>query len=164
MASWAPGLHSFALNTLADVERSGSHLNLPFKRHPFSALTFNIGPEACTIPHIDSMDLPWSWCAVTSLGDYNYELGGHLVLWDLGVAIQFPPFSTIFLPSAILLHSNVSIGPNEHRSSVTQYNSAGLFRWVAYDYSLMEGRTKSGKPWWDDATHMFRHTGARAPT
>lgn len=147
MAAWAPGLCSFVLRTLGDLERRSPGLRFPFKNHPFSALTFNLGPDACTTPHKDSMDL--YWCAVTSLGNYDHERGGHLVLWDLKLAIEFPPNSTIFIPSAILLHSNTAIGPNEHRSSITQYNSAGLFRWVAYDYSLMGNRMRSGKKWWD---------------
>jgi hypothetical protein len=35
------------------------------------------------------------------------------------------------IPSAILRHSNVGIGPNERRYSFTQYSAAGLFRWVS---------------------------------
>jgi hypothetical protein len=71
------------------------------------------------------------------------------------MVVEFPAYSTIFLPSAILKHSNTAIGRTEKRSSVTQYNSEGLFRWVAYDYSLKKDKRESGKDWWDNPRHMF---------
>lgn len=155
MRVFAPDLRSFTIKTLASVKASVPRLRYPYEDHPFAAVTFNIGPAACTKPHKDLMNLSWGWCAVTSLGRYDHTKGGHLVLWDLKLAVEFPPYSTIFIPSAILAHSNTAIGPTECRSSVTQYNSSGLFRWVAFDHSLQGDRKRSGKQWWDDPTHMF---------
>ncbi|KAJ7782956.1 hypothetical protein B0H16DRAFT_1658374 [Mycena metata] len=87
-----------------------------------------------TLPHIDFGNLAWGWCAVTALGSFNPDRGGHLVLWDLKLVIRFPPGSTILLPSAILRHSNLKIGPNETRFSFTQFTPAGIFRWVYNDF------------------------------
>ena len=70
-------------------------------------------------------------CGITAIGEFNSEEGGHLVLWEARLVIQFPAMSTIFIPSAIVSHSNVIIDENERRYSVTQYSPAGLFRWVA---------------------------------
>ncbi|KAF8345216.1 hypothetical protein F5887DRAFT_856061, partial [Amanita rubescens] len=56
--------------------------------------------------------------------------GQHLVLWDFGLVIEFPPASTILIPSALLPHSNTSIQPNESRFSIVQYAAGGLFHWV----------------------------------
>jgi hypothetical protein len=53
-----------------------------------------------------------------------------MVLWDLGLAVRFPPGSTIMIPSALLTHSNVPIQTGEERYSIIQYSSSGLFRWV----------------------------------
>ena len=155
MGTFSPALRDFATSTLAGIKEAAPHLQYPYDDHPFAALTFNIGPTACTGPHKDVMNLSWGWCAVTSLGAFDHTKGGHLVLWDLEMAVEFPPHSTVFIPSAVLTHSNTSIGPTERRSSVTQYNSSGLFRWAAFGHSLQGKRKWSGKYWWDRPTHMF---------
>jgi hypothetical protein len=155
MEVFAPDLCRFVMETLESVKRSDLSLKFPYENHPFAALTFNVGPSVYTKPHKDVMNLSWGWCAVTSLGCYDPKKGGHLVLWELGLAVEFPPFSTILLPSAVLTHSNTSIGSTERRSSITQYNASGLFCWVAHDRSLKTGRKRSGKAWWDKPKHMF---------
>lgn len=38
-------------------------------------------------------------CAITTLSDYDPKAGGHLVLWDLKLVIEFPPGSTILILS-----------------------------------------------------------------
>ena len=57
-----------------------------------------------------------------------------MILWDLGLVIEFPPGSTIFIPSAALEHSNASIQEHERRYSFTQFTSGGIFRWVDYGF------------------------------
>lgn len=155
MGVFSPTLQEFSIRTLADIKEATPHLQYPYEGHPFATLTFNIGPAACTVPHKDVMNLSWGWCAVTSLGAFDHTKGGHLVLWDLELVVEFPPHSTIFIPSAVLTHSNTTIGPTERRSSITQYNSSGLFRWAAFNHSLQGSRRYSGKRWWDQPTHMF---------
>ncbi|OCH86581.1 hypothetical protein OBBRIDRAFT_806683 [Obba rivulosa] len=42
-------------------------------------------------------NLSFGFCAITTLGNYNPKKDGHLVLWDLGLVIKFPPgFSRLF--------------------------------------------------------------------
>jgi hypothetical protein len=53
----------------------------------FAACTFNFGPHAITVPHLDFGNLSWGWCAITALGRFNPDLRGHLVLWDLKLII-----------------------------------------------------------------------------
>lgn len=89
-----------------------------------------MGPLTSTWPHTDSHNLAFGWCAITALGNFNPDRGGHLILWDLGLVIRFPPGSTILLPSALLTHSNIPIDANEVRYSIIQYSSSGLFRWI----------------------------------
>ncbi|KAJ7041445.1 hypothetical protein C8F04DRAFT_1208408 [Mycena alexandri] len=83
----------------------------------FAACTFNFGPHALTLPHLD-------------FGRFNPDRGGHLILWDLKLVIRFPPGSTILIPSAIIRHSNVPIAADEFRCSFVQYTAGGLFRFI----------------------------------
>ncbi|KAJ7918288.1 hypothetical protein B0H13DRAFT_2657489 [Mycena leptocephala] len=53
----------------------------------FAACTFNFGPHALTVPHLDFGNLSWGWCVITALGRFNPDLGGHLILWDLKLVI-----------------------------------------------------------------------------
>ncbi|KAJ7874660.1 hypothetical protein B0H14DRAFT_3437475 [Mycena olivaceomarginata] len=104
----------------------------------FAACTFNFGPRAIYAPHLDFANLAWGWCAATALGNFDPNLGGHLILWDLRLVIRFPPGSTILLPSAIIRHSNVPIQAHKRRSSFAQYTAAGLFRWVRNGFKTDE--------------------------
>ena len=150
-------LHMFCKARLAELEQWDQKLQWPFKNTAFSAMTFNFGPNVCTVPHKDFKNLSWGWCSVTSLGEFDPSKGGHLVLWDFDLAIEFPPHSTIFIPSAILEHSNTAIQEGERRMSFTQYNSAGIFRWIAYGYqkkSIAKAAGKEPEEWWLKK-HMF---------
>ena len=104
---------------------------------------------------MNMMTLSWGWCTVTSMGTYDHTKGGHLILWELGLAVEFPPYSTIFLPSAVLTHGNTAVGVTEWWSTITQYSTQGLFRWVAYGYSLKHEKKMSGKGWWDSPKHVL---------
>lgn len=100
----------------------------------FACSTINFGPATESFPHTDNNNLAWGWCAVTALGDFDHTLGGHLILWDSKLIIEFPPGSTILIPSAVFTHSNTSIQGGETRYSFTQYTSGGLFRWVEHGF------------------------------
>ncbi|KAJ7745310.1 hypothetical protein B0H16DRAFT_1462826 [Mycena metata] len=99
----------------------------------FASATFNLGPHAWIFKHRDFLNLPFGWCPVTALGDFDPTQGGHLVLWDLKLLIEFPPGSTILIPSATLAHSNIPVAKTEYRASFTQYSAGGLFRYVDND-------------------------------
>ena len=82
------------------------------------------------MPHVDTKNLAQGWCSITPLGRFNHKQGGHLVLWDFGLVIDFPPGSTILIPSSLFVHSNTPIQEEETRSSIVQYAAGGLVRWV----------------------------------
>ncbi|KAJ7831560.1 hypothetical protein B0H13DRAFT_1654629, partial [Mycena leptocephala] len=130
--TFAPTLHSFYAEQMSLLHRAAPYLRRLFPEAlcVFAACTFNFGPCTVTLPHVDAANLAWGWCCITALGLFNPDLGGHLVLWDLNLVIRFLPGSTIFIPSALLHHSNVSVQPGEKRYSFTQYTAGGLFRWV----------------------------------
>lgn len=96
----------------------------------FACASMNFGPRVRSFIHRDSLNLAFGWCAITALGDFDPTVGGHLILWDLQLAIEFPPGSTILIPSATLTHSNTAIRTHETRLSFTQYTAGGMFRWV----------------------------------
>jgi hypothetical protein len=149
--AFAPDLHEFYRHNLDDlcawdgVQDRAKHIvrNFANRLSVFATATFNFGPATVTLPHLDFRNLAWGWCAITALGDFDPDLGGHLVLWDLRMIIRFPPGSTILLPSAILRHSNTQIRAHETRFSFTQFTLAGLFRWVYNGYRTDKDIAKS---------------------
>ncbi|KAJ7026231.1 hypothetical protein C8F04DRAFT_1268407 [Mycena alexandri] len=176
--AFAPDLHEYYRRTYAALcdwdrlQRRAKHIRRNFPEHHsvFTTATFNFGPVTVTLPHIDFGNLAWGWCAVTALGNFNPDRGGHLVLWDLKLIIRFPPGSTILLPSVILRHSNLKIGPHETRFSFTQFTPAGIFRWVYNDFRTdrdinaansttqteQERRKRDREGRWQEGLRMYR--------
>ncbi|KAJ6607423.1 hypothetical protein B0H10DRAFT_1680675, partial [Mycena sp. CBHHK59/15] len=99
----------------------------PTSSSVFSAATFEFGG-----PHLqqtNSSHVPGQWSILTALGQYAWMHGGHLILWDLGLVVSFPPGSTILLSSGLLRYSFVKVRPNEHRYAILQWAGAGITRW-----------------------------------
>jgi len=159
MQVYAPALWNFKVTILNLLEVGNKGLHRHFFGHPLAATTFNFGPQTATLPHKDLKNLSWGWCSVTSFGTYDPTKGGHLVLWDLNLVVEFPPYSTIFLPSAIVMHSNTGVGEDETRLTVTQYSSGGLFSWVAHGHGPKGESQNSEVYWWDYPMHMFSKIG-----
>ncbi|RPD67804.1 hypothetical protein L226DRAFT_474378 [Lentinus tigrinus ALCF2SS1-7] len=133
-----------------------------FSNSVFAAATFNFGPQVCTRPHKDHLNIPTGWCAVVSLGDFNADDGGHLIVWDLNLMIRFPRGAVIFLPSALFLHSNTAVAGDQRRYSFTQYSAGGLWRWVECGFMsqkefLRRGHTFSRTPQqrWEEGLGRF---------
>ncbi|KAI0040845.1 hypothetical protein FA95DRAFT_1584907 [Auriscalpium vulgare] len=127
-----PRMYVHLDDVVADVQARDPSLKKAFKNSVFPVATFNFGPAAVTKPHRDARNVPYGWCAITALGNYDYTKGGHLVLWELKLIIEFPPGCTILIPSALLTHSNTPIQAGEERQSFTQYCAGDLMRWHAY--------------------------------
>ncbi|KAK0448256.1 uncharacterized protein EV420DRAFT_1275821, partial [Desarmillaria tabescens] len=119
----------------------------------FAGAHFNMGPQTVTVSHYDTKNLGWGMCIVYVDGGFNHKQGGHLILWDLKLVIEFPAGTCIMLPSALIEHSNVPIQPDENRISFTQYSVAGLFRWVSNgfmsDLQFFENASPEEKSTWD---------------
>lgn len=79
-------------------------------------------------------NLAVGWCSVTALGKFDHKRGGHLVLWEPGLVIEFPPGSTILIPSAAIHHSNIPIGAKELRQSITQFSARAIFSYIDNGY------------------------------
>ena len=125
-----PEMHqSYQANREALLMNNPS-LKFPLKNSIFAAITINFGPSTVTYIHRDYKNRAAGICAVRACGNFDDEKGGHIILWDLGLIIRFPAGSTIFLPSALIRHSNTTIRATETRYSITQYSSGHLFRYV----------------------------------
>ena len=121
-----------ALRASRDSSEENLKLRKPYddKVGVFPCRSFNLGEQSISFPHLDEGNLAQSWCSITPVGRFDPRIGGHIVLWDYGLVVEFPPGSTMLLPSALIRHSNTSIRPGESRYSIIQYASGGLFRWV----------------------------------
>ena len=78
-----------------------------------------------------------------ALGAYDHTLGGHLILFGLKLAVQFPVGSTVLIPSGCMDHGNTSIRNGEVRLSIAQYAAGGLFRWVSYEFQSAKSLLKT---------------------
>lgn len=141
---WFPKNYSYYKTNLDRLfEYTG--LRRIFPKSVFPSAALNCGPNVCTKKHTDLKNCPFGVCSVTSVGRFNPKTGGHLVLWELGIAVEFPPGSTILLPSATISHSNTPVAAGEVRASFTQYAAGGLFRWVDYGFQT-ENTLKKKNP------------------
>ncbi|KAJ3722573.1 hypothetical protein C8R42DRAFT_560336, partial [Lentinula raphanica] len=129
-AAWAPNLYSFYIGYMQRLVTMIPDISFNWRSSIFACVTLNFGPRTTTIKHNNFMNYISGWCCITALGKFDFVRGGHMVLWDLGLVIEFPPGWTLLIPSAYLLHSNTAIGPDETRYSFTHFAdaAAGLFR------------------------------------
>ncbi|KAF8175645.1 hypothetical protein K438DRAFT_1847442 [Mycena galopus ATCC 62051] len=167
MLVFAPILYMFCQSQNALLAARNKALRWPFLGSVFAACTFNFGPRAITCPHLDFGNLAWSWCAITSLGWFDPDRGGHLILWDLKLVVRFPPGATILIPSAIIRHSNIPVQAHEKRFSFVQYSAGGLFRWIRNGFMTDEDfeknatkeekdrRTAEAATRWQEGVGMF---------
>lgn len=127
---YAPKVHEHYRQELQKLLDHDPTVYKNFSDTVWACMTINFGPHTCTVPHCDTANLAWGWCCITALGFFDFTKGGHFILWDLGLVIEFPPGATILIPSALLRHSNVPIADSERRYSFTQYTAGALFRYI----------------------------------
>ncbi|KAJ7511238.1 hypothetical protein B0H11DRAFT_1672835, partial [Mycena galericulata] len=120
LATYAPKLHSYMATTLRSVFKHHPHLKLNFPNSIFPAATFNCGPGSVTFDHRDYHNLSHGLCGITSGGNFDPTLGGHIYLRQLRLVIEFPSGASILIPSGCEDHGNTPIQPGETRYSMTQ--------------------------------------------
>ncbi|KAJ7310675.1 hypothetical protein DFH08DRAFT_626140, partial [Mycena albidolilacea] len=109
-------------------------LKRPFSKSVFSCTAFNFGSNIWMFKHCDVCNLPFGMCVVQSLGNFDPQQGGHLVLWDLKLVIKPPAGALILLPSATIAHSNIPVDTGDECMSFTQFTMGGLFRHMDYGF------------------------------
>ncbi|KAL1743156.1 hypothetical protein HDZ31DRAFT_41596 [Schizophyllum fasciatum] len=134
---WQPELHSYYAsiqNRLFDW-KPALRQSLHFKKSVWLCLTINFGPRTLTFPHRDFGNLSYGFCAITALGRFNADRGGHLIIREFRTVVRFPPGSTAAIPSSLVTHYNADIAPGE--TIVTRpYTSGGIFRFVEHGLQL----------------------------
>lgn len=145
MQLFAPRLYNYYDNTIQALCSQHTHLRRNFNNNVFANATFNLGPRTVSYVHADIQNLPWGWCAITAVGDFDPVCSGHIILWELRMVIEFPPGSTILIPSALIQHSNTPLASHERRYSFTQYSAGGLFRWVECGFRPVKSLSAAAK-------------------
>ena len=149
---WHPQAYQYYKTNLDKLREM--HPYLPSHLFPKSILpsaAFNLGNRVVTKKHVDSQNCPFGWCTITALGDFDASKGGHIILWDLGIIVEFPPGACICLPSALITHSNIPTGDDEVRMSFTQYCCGEIFRYIENGFRTDKQMEKD-----DPAILLFR--------
>ncbi|KAG6904899.1 hypothetical protein DXG01_006393, partial [Tephrocybe rancida] len=136
--TWAPRLHSYYKKNKQAICSHHPLLESNWPGSVFAVIILNLGPQTITYRHKDYANLPFGWCSITALGSFDPTRGGHLILWDLGLVVEFPPGLTILIPSAAIKHLNIAIRKGEKWCSITQYTAGALFRWADHGMKTEE--------------------------
>lgn len=131
---FAPKLFDHCRSVLSQLVERHPGLTWNFPNSIFPTVTFNCGPHTACLEHTDHGNAAHMLCAITALGNFDPTQGGHLVLYPIKEAWEFPPGSTALIASSTLAHGNTPIRRGETRQSMTQYCPGGLLRWVAYGF------------------------------
>ncbi|KAF8185810.1 hypothetical protein K438DRAFT_1596819 [Mycena galopus ATCC 62051] len=137
-ALWVPRLYADYRAHDAALRHRHPELRRPFDSSVFFCAAVNFGPNIWTFRHRDVLNLAFGWCTVQALGNFDPTKGGHLVLWDLELVVEFPAGALILLPSVTIAHSNVPVQLGEERASFTQFSAGGIFRYVDNNFQTVE--------------------------
>jgi hypothetical protein len=141
-------------------EKTGERPN--FKNCCFAAAYFNF-QRAFSLDHYDHLNFYCGLCAVFNTTTFDPSKSGHIVLWELGLVIEFPPGCSCFFPSAAIKHCNVGIDEEETRWAFVQFTAAALVRWVhnggLTDEEFMLKATSSQKKEWHEHRNRLGQIG-----
>ncbi|KAG8901152.1 hypothetical protein FRC00_008739 [Tulasnella sp. 408] len=146
--TWAPNVHSNYLQCHLSILQCHPsldqvHLGSPNEVIPFASLTVNLGPQTVCKPHRDIKNkASGGICTIKMLGPYNWRLGGHIVLHELGLVVEMRPGDVIFFPSAVITHETIPISPDKKRYSLVWYSAGGLFRWCDANFRSLRSWEK----------------------
>ncbi|KAL0957335.1 hypothetical protein HGRIS_001143 [Hohenbuehelia grisea] len=120
-ALWFPNLYKYYCKYMETLYKARPTLYANFNGSIFPCATFNLGPQVCTFRHRDVHNLAFGLCAFTALGTFDPK-GGHIILGDAKIVIEFPPGSTVLIPSTAVARSNLPVQPFERRTSFTRWD------------------------------------------
>lgn len=140
-------MYKFYAVTLGKLFNHFPTLQHNFRNSVFPAISFNLGPATVALDHLDYGNFSSGVCALTALGNYNPKTSAHFILFPFRIVTEFPPGSTIIIPSACLNHGNTPVQDGETRMSIAQYAAGGLFRYVEYGFATAKSllSTAAGK-------------------
>lgn len=136
LATWFPLPYYHLRRAMQKLAAHDPSVTPPFAGSVYTTACANLGPRTCCHWHHDVNNYPGLPCWILAIGSFNPKLGGHLVLPQLRMYIEFPAGASILLSSAGIKHGNTAVQPDEKRYSFTQYCPGGLLRYVAYGFRL----------------------------
>ncbi|KAF8952162.1 hypothetical protein BDZ97DRAFT_1880486 [Flammula alnicola] len=86
---WNPGIYRYQKSCIEQLLAHDPELKCTTPKTIFPTTACNFR-NVCCYKHHDMQNCPFGWCAITALGDFDHTLGGHLVLWELKLDIEFP--------------------------------------------------------------------------
>ncbi|EPQ50649.1 hypothetical protein GLOTRDRAFT_50370, partial [Gloeophyllum trabeum ATCC 11539] len=110
----APRLHAYYSTVLDGICSKFSKLERFRRRSVFSCCCFNLGPRVRAFIHTDHLNAPFVWCAITALGH--------------------SPGSSVFIFSALVRHSNISVSLNETWFAIVQWMPGAMCRWFREEH------------------------------
>ncbi|KAF8224204.1 hypothetical protein L208DRAFT_1312954, partial [Tricholoma matsutake] len=140
-AAWFPKLYKYYHETLGALSEQDEGLKCLFLDSIWAAISFNFSPATWCYQHMDWGNLTFGVCIITNVGKFGSTCGSHLILWECGIVIKFPPGTSIIIPSAVISHSNLPTQPHKIQYSFIQYAASGLFQWVEHGFQKEESYT-----------------------
>jgi hypothetical protein len=67
---------------------------------------------------------------ITSLGTYDHQRGGHIVLWDENKVIELPSGATVMFVAGSKRYSFIPVARGQERFLFRQFCNAGVLRWI----------------------------------
>ena len=125
-----PDIHAYYELELSKLYCSSPQLQRPYTSSIMPAAAYNLGPATVRHPHCGSANLSFRICVITALSHFDHMTGGHLVLRELGLVVEFPPGAMVLISSAVLTHFNTRLAQGERRYSFTQYAAGSLFFYI----------------------------------
>ncbi|KAJ7205081.1 hypothetical protein C8J57DRAFT_1100441, partial [Mycena rebaudengoi] len=104
------------------------NLHPPFKHSLFTTAEWSFG-DAASPPRKHNLDLFYTFCAITAIGDYPASRG-QVIIWKEGSVIPFVPGTTILFPAGCQNYSFAAVDGNESRFYFKQYFNAALVCWL----------------------------------
>ncbi|KIO20517.1 hypothetical protein M407DRAFT_220514 [Tulasnella calospora MUT 4182] len=131
LQTWFPEHYASFHRAIDSTQTLHPELKTPVPNTCFPASTVNVGERVVCLPHRDSGNRAAGICADYVDGEYDDDMGGHLVFHEARRIIKLRKGGVALFPSAIVTHENIDIGPDERRFSITGYFPGGIDRFLA---------------------------------
>lgn len=163
--TWFPHLASIYTEAQTHFLTIDALLSSLFPDLPFASNVFNFGPRAYTAKHRDFKNLISGFCAIVAFGNFDHTRSGQLVLHEANVVLEIRPGDVVFIPSALITHSNWPVAEGETRMSWTSFTAGGLFRWkIAGNRAVKSMPAEDQKPFKQSSRRFFERTWNAGPT
>ncbi|KAK6969081.1 hypothetical protein R3P38DRAFT_3244084 [Favolaschia claudopus] len=124
----APHSYAYALGMTQQLKARGI-VTSPFTSSAFTSAAFNFG-DAPSVPDTNDDAAIETFEAITVVGKFDEDEGGHLELQDENKIIKLSAGTTVLLATGSKPYKFSAVGKTEHLFLFRQWCSAGVFRWL----------------------------------